>query len=142
MSNDLVDELHARAGLGLLIADPGLTVYEGFVPNGFALPYVLVYTSVEWPEEGEGQSFDATTSTCVTHWYTHSAAVTEQAARAVAGRVRGRLVNVRPDIPGRSCCLIQQESSLPAVRDQTTGTTVFDIVAAYVLTTFENDAAG
>jgi hypothetical protein len=133
---DQLDEKHARAALDILEADGGLAVYEGVVPQPRAEAYVLVYTAVQWPGQGEGQSFDGTTSTCVTRWYTHCVGATDQGSRTVANRVRQLLVNVRPTIPGRSCGFIQQEASPPPVRDQTTGVLVQDIAAVYILTTY------
>lgn len=139
---DQLDELHAQAALTILTADAVVPVYQGFVPEDPATgrtvppPYVLVYSVVEWPADGEGKSFDGTTSTCVTRWYTHSVGATDQSTRAVANRVRQLLVNVRPTIAGRSCGFIQQEAALPLVRDELTGVLVQDLAAVYVLTTF------
>ena len=139
---DLLDEAHARAALDPLEADGGLTVYEGVVPadptTGQAVPppYVLVYTSVQWPSQGDGKTLDGRTGMCVTRWYCHCAGASDQAARAVAGRVRQLLLDRQPAIAGRSCGFIRQEASPPPSRDQTIGSLVQDIVSVYVLYTF------
>lgn len=133
---DGLDEAHAQVALTILTTDANQPVYAGVAPDSVAPPYVLVYTVVEWPGDGEGKSFDGTTSTCVTRWYTHSVGATDQSTRAIANRVRQLLVNVRPTISGRSCGFIQQEAALPMVRDETTGQLVQDLAAVYVLTTF------
>lgn len=133
---DALDEAHARVVLDILEGDGGVVVHEGVVPNDAEPPYALVYIAVQWPGSGEGQAFDGTTSTCVTRWYIHCAGATDQAARAVANWVRQLLVNVQPEITGRSCGLIQQEASLPPVPDETVGRLVQDIVGVYILTTF------
>lgn len=133
---DELDEAHARAALDLLEGDGTMTVYKGAVPNGSKPPYVLVYTAVQWPGSGEGQTFDGITSACVTRWYCHCAGASDQGARAVANWVRQLLVNAHPTIAGRSCGFIQQEASPPPVRDETVGSLVQDIVSVYVLYTF------
>lgn len=133
---DELDEAHARAALDPLEADGGLTVFEGVVPDGSTPPYVLVYTSVQWPNTGDGKTLDGKTGMCVTRWYCHCAGASDQAARAVAGRVRQLLLDRQPTIAGRSCGFIQQEASPPPVRDETAGSLVQDIVSVYVLYTF------
>lgn len=133
---DELDEKHARVALDILAADDGVALYEGKVPDSAPPPYALVYTSVTWPGSGEGQSFDGHTGTCVTRWIVHNAGGTDQAARAIGNRVRQLLVNVEPEIEGRSCGLIQQEDALPPVPDETTGVLVQDVIAVYILVTF------
>lgn len=133
---DELDEAHAQAALAILIADGNQPVYQGVVPDGPTLPYVLVYTVVSWPATVDGTTLDAHTGTCVTRWYTHCVGATDASTRAVANRVRQLLVNVQPVITGRSCGLIQQEAALPLVPDETAGSLVQDLAAVYVLTTF------
>lgn len=132
---DQLDETHARIALDILEADANQPVYEGNTPDNVAVPYVLVYTHVSWPGNGsEGQTLEHKTNQCNTRWIVHCAGETDQAARALSNRVRQLLVNVRPVIAGRSCSLIQQESSLNPVRDERTGVLVMDVVADYSFT--------
>jgi hypothetical protein len=133
---DQLDEAHAQVALSILTADANQPVYAGVAPDNVTPPYVLVYTVVEWPDNTDGKSFDGTTSTCVTRWYTHSVGGTDQSTRAIANRVRQLLVNAHPTIAGRSCGFIQQEAALPMVRDETAGSLVQDLAAVYVLTTY------
>lgn len=132
---DELDEKHARAALDVLEADGAWPVFTGKVPDQTPPPYVMAYPTVEWPI-GEGQTLEGKTSTCITRWYFHCVGPSDADARAVAGRVRQLLANFRPTISGRSCGLIQQEASLPPVRDETTGVLVMDVASIYVLYTF------
>jgi hypothetical protein len=133
---DQLDEAHAQDALSILSADANQPVYAGVAPNAVTPPYELVYTTVELTGEGDGKTLDATTSTCVTRWYTHSVGATDQSTRAIANRVRQLLVNVHPTISGRTCGLIQQEAALPVSRDERTGALIQDLAAVYILTTF------
>lgn len=133
---DELDEAHAQVALAILTADGNQPVYPGVAPDGVVPPYVLVYTVVEWPATGDGNTFDGHTGTCVTRWYTHSVGATDQSTRAIANRVRQLLVNVHPTVAGRSCGLIQQEAALPLVPNETAGSLVQDLAAVYVLTTY------
>lgn len=136
---DLLDQLHADAGLGLLAADVGLRVYDGRVPDntntgaGPELPYVLVYTTVKWPPDGTANALDAQAVTVEVEWNCHCVAETAAAARAVQMRVRAALLNKRPTIAGRSVGLIKQEEVLPPNRDESTGRLVMDCVSNYTL---------
>lgn len=133
---DLIDQLHADAGLNLLRADSGLTVYDGAVPNPWpGLPFVLVYVVVEWPARGEGISLDSLSVKCQVSWYCHSVGETAIASRAVAQRVRAALLNQRPTVSGRVCGLINQESADPPRRDESIGTVVMNAVSVYSLVT-------
>jgi len=132
---DLLDELHAKVAPDILNADGLIPVYSGSVPDGATRPYALVYPVVSWPYGRDGDALDGKTGTCETRWYIHCAGETDQSARSVAGRVRQLLLNVRPTIAGRSCGLIRQEAAPPAVRDETTGATVLDLVGVYLLVT-------
>lgn len=131
----MIDE-HARAVIDLLDADngpPALNVHDGKVPSGVdpkASPYVLVYfdsNDPEWTKEASPWRFELT-ATC------HSVGATAQAARMVADRVRTALLAVAPTVAGRTCFPIVRESGMPPQRDETTGSTVFDQVDIYRLT--------
>ncbi len=132
---DLLDEAHAAVAVDILTADALIPVYTGSVPDGVTRPYILIYPTVAWPNGRDADALDGKTRTCETRWYIHCAGETDQSARSVAGRVRQLLLNVRPVIAGRSCGLIKQEASPPPVRDETTGVTVLDIAAVYLLVT-------
>ena len=139
---DLLDEQHARAGLDLLEAYPGLgaaRVFDGRVPedsNGRSPepPWVLVYTVVEWTKDGIGTALNSTQVTVTTTFYCHCAGVTAAAARAVGMLVRSALLNVRPVIAGRSCSPIKQLETVPPQRDETTGRLVMDATSVYTFT--------
>jgi hypothetical protein len=133
-----VEADHAEAGLALLAAVPALTVYDGALPGSATdvlPPYVLVYTTVEWPDGDEDNSLDGLSGTCVTRWYCHCVGGTAAAARAVANQVRSALLDVRPPVPGRNCNLIRQDSALPPARDESLARVVMDAVVVYRLET-------
>jgi len=135
---DLLEQQHIDAGLALLRADAGLTVYpnaEGFVPASPAPPYVRVYTHIERPVDATGNALTGLSATWRVRWYLHCVGATEYAAAAVQMRVRTQLLDVRPAIPARNCGLIREESSSPPVRDTSTGVDVMDALAVYGLTT-------
>lgn len=131
----MIDE-HAQAIIALLDADngpPPLNVHDGKVPPGVdprLAPYVLVYfdsNDPEWTKEAAPWQF-VLTATC------HSVGGSAQAARMVADRVRTALLAVAPTVATRSCFPIVRESGMPPQRDETTGSTVFDQVDIYTLT--------
>ena len=127
-----LDQAHAAAGLNLLRADTALTVHDGRVPDGAVPPYVVVYTTVEWPTDDPDNGIDHLSTTCVTRWFCHCVGSNAAAARAVAGRVRVALLDVRPPIPGRVCERIKSEAaSAPPRRDESTGRLVMDAVQVY-----------
>ncbi|GAA0738807.1 hypothetical protein Drose_04155 [Dactylosporangium roseum] len=134
---DGIDQALVNGGLDLLRADlgpPALQVFDGAVPNGTnpSLGYVLVYATVEWPSGAEGDALDGISGTPTVRWITHSVSTTAMAARGVQQRVRTALLNKRLTIAGLDCGLIRQEVGAgPPTRDDTTGTTVFDVVATY-----------
>jgi hypothetical protein len=135
----VTEQVHADAGLNLLRAvvspTPALVVYDGKVPDGATAPYVVVYTHVEQPRDAEGNALDGTSKTVTARWICHCVGGDGIAARAVAQRVRGALLDVRPVIAGRECGLISEEQSLPPTRDETTGALVMDAVRIYRLRT-------
>lgn len=137
---DLLEKLHADAGLNLLRADLGLSVYDGKVPedaNGRSPdpPYALVYVVVEWPKDGVGTSTAATQVTVTATFYCHCVGLTAEAARVVGMRVRAVLLGVRPVITGRNCGLIKQIETVPPQRDESTGRLLMDAVGVYSFTT-------
>lgn len=130
---DGVDQALANAGLNLLRADAGLTVLDGYVPDGTLPPYVLVYTHVEWPDGAPGDSLDGRSKSPTIRWICHCVGGNEIAARAVSQRVRTQLLNQRPTVVGVSPGLIKQEQSQPPTRDETTGVLVIDAMSVYRL---------
>lgn len=137
---DLLDKLHMDAGLGLLRADTGLTVYpdaEGNTPDPHARAdhYVRVYTAIERSAEHPNSTLAGTSDTWTVRWYCHCVGPNEYSATAVAMRVRAALLDVRPVITGRSCGLIRQEAGNPPTRDEMSGATVEDAQVVYRLVT-------
>jgi hypothetical protein len=131
---DGLDQALAQAGLDLLTADAGLTVYDGVVPNGAVRPYVLVYISVSRPSEDLDNPLTGRSAVWTTRWFCHCVGDSAKAARAVAQRVRTQLLDVVPVVAGLSCGPIRMESdSLPPQRDETTGVPVMDAVETYRL---------
>lgn len=133
---DGLDQALANAGLELLRADvgpPPLVVLDGHVPDGTQPPYVLVYTTVEWPEGRPTDSLDGRSRSPVVRWYLHCVGATAASARAVGQRARTQLLNKRPTIPGLDLGLIRQEQAVPPNRDETTGVVVMDAISVYKL---------
>lgn len=133
-------QAHAAAFLALLDADdtaPALVVLDGLVKTGTVPPYVLVYFAL-WTPGGEmaPDKVPLTLDSDVldVRGYCHSVGGNPGAARSVATRVRNALLNVTPVVAGRSCFPIRWKEGQPTVRDETTGTPVFDLVDVYGFT--------
>jgi len=132
--SDLLDELHAQAGLTLLNANSALAgrVFDGKVPDPTPdPPYLVVYTSVDWTRDGIGTALNATQVTVMTTYNCHCVGLTAAAARAVGMQVRSTLLNARPVIAGRNCGPIKQDETLPPQRDETTGRLVMDAITVF-----------
>src|SRR5881396_99185 len=125
---DGLDQAMADAGLNLLRADASLTVLDGPVPAGQIPPYVRVYTTVEWPADDPNNALDGLTGRAVVRWLCHCVGANDQAARAVAQRVRTQLLDKRPTIAGMVPGLIRHEQDQPPQVDETTGVAVADAV--------------
>lgn len=128
-----IDETLAQAGLNLLRADAGLTVYDGRVPDGAGRPYVLVYTRVAWPHDGTGNSLTGASVTAHVTWTCHCVGETASTARVVQQRVRAALLNQSPVVAGRSCGQIKQDEVLAPSRDESLGVLIADGVSIYSL---------
>lgn len=130
---DGLDQALANAGIDLLKADAGLTVYDGQIPDGTQPPYVRVYAHIEWPDGAPGDSLDGLSRSPVVRWYCHCIGANDTAARAVAQRVRTQLLNQRPVIPGLNLGLIKQEFASVPTPDESTGPLVMDAIVVYKL---------
>lgn len=138
-------QAHAQAVLDLLDADnapPPLVVFDGAVPKDPATgksrtpPYVLVYFTVSTPSgemPADSTSLDMDSDRVVLRAYCHNVGGSAQAARIVAGRTRGALLNMTPAISGRTCWPIRHDEGQPAQRDESTGVLVLDQVDVYRL---------
>lgn len=133
--SDTLDEQHAQVALALLDANPALTVHDGEVPPGALRPYVLVYTDIHWPpgDEGAANALDHLSVTCRTTWRVHCVAETAAAVRQLTGQVRSSLLDASPLVvpTGRSCARLTEDDAPPPVKDEITGTTVFDGVLVF-----------
>lgn len=134
-------QAHARAVLALLDADdapPPLVVCNGIVTPGVTPPYVLLYFALRTPsgiEVPEMVSLEQTSDVLILSAYCHSVGYdTPDAALAVAGRVRARLLGVTPVITDRVCAPIAHADGPPTVRDENTSRAVFDQIDLYQFT--------
>lgn len=134
---DGIDELHAQAGLQLMVGDPYLLrVFDSVVPNPTPdPPYVLVYTDVAWPRDGVGTSLTGQQIAVTTTYTCHCVGLTPVAARVVGMQVRASLLGVRPVVAGRTCGLIKQAVANPPIRDESLGFAVFDAVMEFDFST-------
>lgn len=130
---DELDEQHAQVAIAILEADDAWPVHVGSVPDGSALPYALVYSIVGWPDGNPDESLDGLTRRCETRWYIHCVGGTDQSARAVSGRVRQLLLNVKPTITGRSCGFIKQDVEPTFQPNEATGLLIVDLTSVYLL---------
>ncbi len=134
---DGLDQALVGAGLALLSADlgpPALVVCDGFVPAGTPVDggYVLVYSTLERPSDDPDNAFDGRSRVWVARWICHCVGGTASASRAVAQRVRTRLLDATPVVSGLVCGPIRMESGeQPPQRDETTGAPVMDSVVTY-----------
>lgn len=126
---------HQVAGLTLL-RNAGLAVLpdeNGFVPPNPPLPYVLVYTSVSWPREGDANALDGLSVTCSVRFYAHCIAESEYAALQYAGMVREAWLDQRPTVAGRNCGQLGFESDAggPANRSELAAAPRYDMTVVY-----------
>lgn len=134
---DGFDQALIDAGLALLRADTGLAVYEGPVPNPTPpLPYVVVWTTVEWPaDKPDFDSLDNLSKHAVVRWYCHCVGGNDKAAIAVGQRCRTQLLNVRPTVTGMNCGLITMEYGSTAPEpNEITGSPTVTAVRTFALT--------
>jgi hypothetical protein len=135
--SDLLDEQLVNAGLALLRADAGLTVYpdvNGETPDAPPPPYVRVYAYIERPVDAGENNLGGTSGSWTVRWIAHCVGANEIAARAVAMRVRAAWLDVRPTVAGRVCGLIRYDGSQPPRRDNDLGYQVLDQIEMYRLT--------
>jgi hypothetical protein len=128
---------HADALLDLLRADADLTVYDGLVPKTPASRYVLVYLLVQTPgglEAPDKVRLDNNSEVIDLWAYCHCVGGGQNAAsnaRAVSGRVRAALLNVKPSLPGRVVFPIRWRESSPPQRNEDLLSPVVDLVDVY-----------
>lgn len=122
---------HADAGLALLRADAGLTVYDGAVGKSPPQNYVVVWTFRELPTgltapdkiplTGRSMAVDM-------RLYCHCIGGNAAAARAIQARVEALLLDVTPVVPNRVCFPIRwMEGQQPQRDEQTLQLTVDNI---------------
>lgn len=132
------DDPHAVAILTALRAVPGLVVYPRensepgteMVPAGAVPPYVVTWIQVRYDL---GPTIDLRSTRAVIRATCHSVGLTVAAARVVAGRVRGALLDLVPTIAGRKCWPIRYDDGQPPRPDESTGRLVVDQVDIYRL---------
>lgn len=116
---------------------PALTVLDGFVPDGTAAPYALVYFYIETPggltaPDAVPLTFD---SDVIDAWaYVHCVGTEPEAARAsryVSGRFRSAVLNQTLTVAGRSCFPIRWDSGQSPQRNEQTGLVIVDQVDVY-----------
>lgn len=140
---DGLDQALADAGLNLLRADVGLTVYDGVVPPDVlktrpAPPYVLVHVYVAQPSEtaSGANALDGRSVHRTVGWHCRCVGADAVTARAVAQRVRTQLLDQRPvvvGIPPESVSQIAEVQSDPAGTDETLGFPVMSVLRVYEL---------
>ncbi len=124
----------ANAGLALLRADAGLTVYDGKVDASPPDHYVLVYTMRHLPTGDvtpDKIRLTGTSRAVEMRMYCHCVGSTAAAARAVQGRVQAALLDVTPTVAARVCFPIRWIDGQQAERDEETLRAVFDMVDVY-----------
>ncbi|MEU4399779.1 tail completion protein gp17 [Micromonospora orduensis] len=129
-------QAHADAVLARLRSAPGspsLVVYDGQVPEGPAPAYVVVYLHADTPELPDSRSVQGASERFVLNVYCHSVGGAAVAARGVAQRVRGVLLDAVLSVPGRRCWPVRHVDSQPPQRDESTGRLVMDQVDVYRL---------
>lgn len=104
---------HVTAVRALLTA-AGLTVYDGKVPDGPAMPYVVVYA-----DGGLAAPDNLASVSTWRMWGFQTTAVgtTADQARLVAEKAQGALLDVTPTVSGRTCGRIQHDTSRDVQRD-------------------------
>lgn len=92
----------------------GLIVYDGTVPPGATVPYVVLF-----PDQGQASStrFDQVSDQRVFRVQTTSVASTVEQARWAAEKVHGALLDAVLTISGRATWPVRHETSRPIERD-------------------------
>lgn len=121
-------------------ASPPLLVYHGKVRKDHPVDraYVLVYFRLVTPsgeQELDKVSFEKTSDVINTTAYCHCIGGGPDAVISVASRVRTQLLGVFPVIAGRVCYPVKQDDSVPADRNEATGSDVFDQIDVYSFST-------
>jgi len=126
---------HADAGLNLLRADVGLTVFDGAIPPGSTADhYVVVYTYRELPTSlAAPDKIKLTGKSTVVNMvlYCHCVGTDGITSRAVQGRVQAALLDQIPVVAGRTCQPIRWDSGNQEQRNEVLGSLVVDTVDVY-----------
>jgi hypothetical protein len=124
----------ADAGLALLAAQPGLTVYDGKVDDGAPDHYVVVRSFRLLPD-GEAApdriSLTGLSTVADMRLYCCCVGPTAVAARAVQGLVEAALLDVTPTVAGRTCSPIRWIDGQQGDVDEEIVTPVFEAVDVY-----------
>jgi hypothetical protein len=130
------DQALVAAIFQLLALDPILSTkaFDGFVPTGTTVPYVVVYTTMDRPSLDPENGLDARSRIITGRWYCHCVGGSAAAARAMVQRVRNQLIDVRPAVDGMNTGMIREISGPPApFRDEATGVLLIDAVVIFEL---------
>lgn len=126
------EDPHAAAILARLRAVDGLRVFpdaSGNPPEAATeLPYVVAWIGVRYDL---GPALVAASTRAVVTITTHSVGATDTAARVVAGRVRGALLDALPAVTGRTGWPIRHDDSPPLRTDESSGRRVYDQIDVY-----------
>jgi hypothetical protein len=131
-----LDQDMRAAGIALLRTNPNLTVYDEPVPNGAALPYIRVYSTVEWPRGDPDNALNGASRKGTARWYLHCIAGSDAGTIVLAELARTSLLDIRPTIAGLVTSQIgpiqfeQDGGAQPSV-DETTGTAYVDAMHVY-----------
>lgn len=106
---------HYRAVVGLLSGLPWTFYDKGQVPDKPTFPYYVLYVST--PDE-DVTKLCGTTDTGTFSFRVTSVGLTVEAVLTVTDAVRDRVLDVRPDVAGRSCNPIRKVSGRPVQVDR------------------------
>ena len=124
----MIDE-HAQAVLTLIDNATAIPVYDGKVPDGATVPYVVVYFDSADPEfDFASQAWQFVLTATV-----HCVGGNAQAARQIGDVVRSALLAVRPTVANRSCWPVTRDDGQPPQRDETTGSLLMDQIDLYTV---------
>lgn len=130
----LVD--HAAPVMALLYGQAGVTTYPAVaggpstVPPGTAPPYRSVHIVADRPD---GQRLNHLSTRFRARIYVHHVGASTRAARELSDLTAEVLLDVRPDVDGRSCYPIRHESSQQPLVNEPVAQTAVTITDVYRL---------